>query len=309
MKNIEISFIIVSYNVKDFLRKCLLSFHQCSIKDNIEIIVVDNASMDGTIDMIETEFKNVVVLKNAHNVGFSRANNQGIKIARGKYIFLLNPDTEILMNTVENMLSFIQTQQNQNTIVAPQLLNSDGSLQISAWKMPSMLNIALESLFLHKIFQTQQYPQSFYSSIFEADVLSGAALLFPKENKDAYLDENLFWMEDVDLCYRNKQNGGKNIYFSDAKIIHHSGKSSRNNYRIPISNQLISKLKFFRKHKQMFNYISSCIFVFIHILSRLIGYTLIACISSEYRKKLDAYFYTLKVYIKYIIHPDKHFVV
>ena len=293
----QLGVIIVSYNVKEFLFKCIISVQQdCP---DAEILVVDNNSSDGSTEMIKQNFSAVKLIENKENKGFSPANNQGISISHGEYILLLNPDTEVLPGTISKMLDYI-SHTRENSIIAPQLLNADMTVQISAWWFPTAWEIFFEAFFIHKLVCISEYPPSIVDQTFEANTLSGAALMFRTTMKEKFLDENLFWMEDVDLCYRNKNSGGKNIYFPEAKIIHHIGQSSKKNYRIAISNQLISKLKFFKKHKKYLSFSFSSIFIFIHILLRIVIFAVFSSFLKKFQQKLDAYRYTLIKFLKYI---------
>ena len=217
----KISIIIVSYNVKDFLFNCIVSVQKYF--SEAEIIVVDNNSSDGSVEMLKQNFPLVKLIDNKENKGFSGANNQGIVMARSENILLLNPDTEVIDGALNKMISFLETQK-ELCIVGPQLLNTDKTLQKSCWKFPKVIEIIAETFYLHLLFNSKYYSNKKQETVFEVDALSGAALLFKKEllQKIGILDENLFWMEDVDLCYRNKKSGGSNIYFPEAKIIHHS---------------------------------------------------------------------------------------
>lgn len=293
----KLSIIIVSYNVKDFLSKCISSIQKEN--SDSEIIVVDNNSADGSCEMVKQNFPAVKLIENKDNEGFSSANNQGMAIAQGEFIFLLNPDTEIISGSIHKMTEYIQRAK-ENIILAPQLLNANGTPQTSTWWFPSAWEIFFEIIFAHRLLRISKYAPNTFEKTFEADSLSGAALMFSSSWKEKLLDENLFWMEDVDLCYRNKKSGGKNIYFPEAKIIHHIGQSSKKNFRLSISNQLISKLKFFKKHKKYFSFALSVIFTFIQIILRIVVFTLLFPFPIVFKKKLDAYLYSLIKFMKYI---------
>ena len=175
-----LSIIIVNYNVRDLLYSCLKSIYKYCPKNFLEIILVDNASKDGSIDMIRLEFSECILISNNKNVGFSEANNQGIKIAKGDYIMLLNPDTELKDDAFSGMVNYLK-QHPEIAILAPRLLNTDNSLQISCWKFPSVKNIVLESLFMHTILNISKYPEAIFNSISKVDFAVGACLLFKQE--------------------------------------------------------------------------------------------------------------------------------
>jgi hypothetical protein len=294
-----VSIVIVSYNVKEFLDKCISSI--ISSKESVEIIVVDNNSNDGSLDMLRIKYPQVRIIANKNNVGFSAANNQGIAISSGDAIFLLNPDTEIVGDALTKLLAFLE-QQKECCVVGPRLLNSDKSLQISAWKYPSVAYLVLELFYLHRIFGTLNYPVDIMAKCYEPDALSGAALIFKKEllRKVEGLDPLFFWMEDVDFCYRAHKSGYKIFYYPLAEIIHYSGKSSLKNQHIAISNQLISKLKFERKHKGILTYYFASIVILLHIISRYLLLVIPSLFNSTAKVKRYAYFFSLKKYFNFI---------
>ena len=300
-KTVQISIVIVNYNVKDMLLRCLNSIY--SKYNNsllIETIVIDNDSKDGSVEAVVNNFPQVIVIENKFNAGFSAANNQGMRIAKGKYVFLLNPDTEIIDDALIQLMNCIS---NSNTcvIVAPQLLNSDKSIQISAWKNHSVMDLVNETFYFHKLFSLINFPSEKLKTTFEAKTLSGAALFFRKEliNKMGMLDEQFFWMEDIDFCYRAQQYGLL-IYLHSAQVFHYSGKSQKKNYNAAISNQLLSKLKYYKKHSSIINVIIANICCFIFIVTRLCALLVLMPFKEIYKLKAKAYLYSLKRYINYL---------
>lgn len=295
----KLSIVIVSYNVKEYLSACITSIQRDSVP--VEIIVVDNNSSDGTLQMLKESFPLVKLIANKENKGFSGANNQGIVVAESQYILLLNPDTEIVGDALEKMVQFLN-QKGDNCIIGPKLLNSDRSLQISCWKFPGLMEMFLELFYLHQVFGTRNYSVEKMKNIFEPHALSGAAVLFNKDliNKIGGLDEIFFWMEDIDFCYRAKKAGANIIYFPEATIIHHSGKSSKNNQHIVISNQLISKLKFEKKHGTFFSFVIACVIIFLQIISRLFILFIASAFKMTFKEKRYAYYFSLIKYFKFI---------
>jgi len=297
----QISIVIVSYNVCGILRDCLLSIREHAVIP-CEVIVVDNASLDSTVEMVKNEFPEVVLIASKENLGFSPGNNLGMDKATGEFILLLNPDTLLLPGALEQWLSFHQSQ--NAGISGPQLLNADRSLQISTWKTPGLTASAMELLYLHRLFKIGQYPLQQFSTDFTCDFVSGAAMLFERKwfEKMGGLDPILFWMEDVDYCYRFRMQGLTCVYFHEPQIIHLGGQSSKSNYNRVISNQLISRLKFSRKHRSGF---SSAMMVFVlrlHILTRILIFGLV----NLFRKtpKARAYVFSWKKLNRYLYHAD-----
>jgi GT2 family glycosyltransferase len=299
----KVSIIIVNYNVKDLIIKCLQSIYQFNT-NLFEIIVVDNNSKDGSVEEIKKMFPEVILIENKFNAGFSGANNQGIKRATGDFIFLLNPDTEFKNDVLKSLIDFLINNKDC-VIVAPQLLNSDLSIQYSAWKNHSPINLIVETFYLHRFFSTINYPIEKFNSTFQVKTLSGAALFFDRKwlGELIGLDDLLFWMEDIDFCYRAQQLG-KLYYTNQAILIHHSGQSQKKNYNISISNQLLSKLKYYKKNFNSVSVLCANISCFIFILSRCCILSVLSPFQSIYDLKRKAYFYTMKRYWKYILFND-----
>ncbi len=229
----DLSIIIVSWNVKELLKKCLASIYQSQGSFSFEVFVVDNASADGTAAMVSREFSMVKLIANQKNAGFSRANNQAIKEASGEYILLLNPDTEVFPDTLERSLAFMRSRERCG-IMGCRILNPDNTLQPSVRRFPTFLPIFLMLLKLPKIFPRLKAINSYlardfdYEQTKEVDQLEGAFMILRREvfNKIGLLDEKFFtWFEEVDLCRRAKNSGYGIYYFSEARIIHHGGQS------------------------------------------------------------------------------------
>ncbi len=233
---VDISIVIVNWNVEDYLRRCIESIYRGIHGVSFEIIVVDNASTDGSVEMLNAEFPKVTVIGNNKNVGFSKANNQAIRIAQGKYILLLNPDTVILDRAIIALYRFIESHPDV-VAVGPMILNADGAtIQYEcARAIPSLWNefCGLSELQFH----LKKYPIFSYNTLDYWDhrdsrymtLLSGACMFCRADTVRAInlFDEDYFlYADDVDFCFRLRQKG-KIYYLADAKIIHYGGKSSR----------------------------------------------------------------------------------
>jgi GT2 family glycosyltransferase len=299
---VKVSVVIVSYNVKDLLLACLRSVYAVNAGLELEVIVVDNNSSDGSADAVKNEYPNIKLIRNDFNAGFSGANNQGMKEAKGEYIFLLNPDTEMKGPGLAPILQYMEDHQD-TVILGPKLLNSDGTHQISVTKRPGPVDVILETFFLHHLFSNTAVDPSEPT---EVDVLFGAALLFRKNliDKIGYMNEELFWMEDVDLC-RKAAREGKIIYYPNVEIIHHSGQSQKKNYNKAIANQILSKLKYYRANSSFAGFCIAVFFSAVMIISRMIAFTLLLPFSDVYKLKSRAYFYTFKRYLAYVFNGDK----
>lgn len=263
--------------------------------------MVDNASVDGTQASISSAFPEVIFIANAKNVGFSAANNQAFAISKGQYILLLNPDAKL---TEEHLnLALIYLREHPATIIGPELLYPDLSKQQSVLQYPTFIYVFKEAFFMNYIFNS-----SVKNLLIDNNyALSGACLLMTKVVYDSLrgLDEDLFWMDDVDLCYRAKGAGVKIKYFTEWTVIHVIGQSSKKNYNLSISNQLLSKLKFFKKNNQFINYYLSVFFTQIHIALRIILFFVLFPFSSIFRAKFRAYSYSQYLFLKYIFTSKK----
>jgi GT2 family glycosyltransferase len=138
-------------------------------------------------------------------------------------------------------------------------------------------------------------------------MLSGAALFFPKSLFETIggLDPQLFWMEDADFSLRASQAGAKLVYFPSSVIVHHSGQSSKKNQKVVVSNQLLSKLKYYRKHLSWIAFAAGVFFCFIHICSRILIFSGLSLFASRYREKAAAYYFTFGKFFRYLLTSDK----
>jgi GT2 family glycosyltransferase len=217
---------------------------------------VDNASTEGDIEEITSKYSQVILLRNKKNIGFGAANNVGLKHAAGKYILLLNNDTEILDESLERIINYYE-EQKERIFIGCKLLNTDGSRQESVYSFENILNSFSENFFLYKIFPKSKLLNRFYLNHFnitipiEVDVIKGAFIFCSKddiEKLNGFDPKFFFYAEETDLCYRFKQDGGKIIYFPQAEIIHHGGASTESQPWFKYKNQSIAKIQFFQKH-------------------------------------------------------------
>ena len=156
MSIIDVSIIIVSWNTEEILRNCLKSVYEDGGDVAFEVIVIDNASSDGSAEMIRKNFPQVVLIENSENRGFAAANNQGITIAKGRYVLLLNSDTIVLDKAIEKTLSFADAHR-ESGIVGCRVLNPDKTLQPTCFMFPSVLNMLLSTTYLYKLFPKSRF--------------------------------------------------------------------------------------------------------------------------------------------------------
>ncbi|MBX4205572.1 glycosyltransferase family 2 protein [Candidatus Microgenomates bacterium] len=222
----KLSIIIVNWNTKDLLRDCIKSIISSKPKISYEIIIVDNGSTDGSIEMIE-KMKNILLLKNNRNLGFAKANNQGMKKAKGDYIFLLNSDTKIKEDAIDEMYEFAESTLDAG-VVGARLLNADGSIQPSCFHFPTILNVIKQYWFGAKGLTDKYFPKGNKPSL--VDIVVGAAFLItPRARKNVgLLDEGyFFFFEDFDYCRRVNRSGLKTYYLPTAEIVHYHGSTVR----------------------------------------------------------------------------------
>lgn len=259
---IEITIIIISFNTKKLLDGCLSSVYKSLFLSNLqkisEVIVIDNASTDGSSGMVEKKYPAVLLIKNRENEGFGKANNRGIKISKGEYVMLLNSDTIIEHDSIYKMWHFLKNNQYLD-IIGPKILNSGGSLQYSAGFFPTLLNIfcwmfLIDDLpLIKRLFKSYHISSaSFYSGYHEVDWLTGACLFVKKSILPGLFpfDEHIFmYGEEVDLCYQIKNSGGRVAYYPNAQIIHLKGRSSIGGADAGILEEFKFIIHFFGKFK------------------------------------------------------------
>ena len=219
----EVSIIIVSHNTKTLTLQCIKSVFDSSKSLNFEIIVVDNGSNDGSYGEI-SKLK-VRIIRNEENLGFSRANNQGIRLAEGKYILLLNSDTKVKRNSIDKLVKFAKSKVDAG-VVGPRLLNPNGSLQPSAFRFPT-IKLAIKQYWFGQGKPLDKFaPEGSEPSILDA-VVGAAFLITPRALKIVgTLDERFFFFyEDLDYCRRVWKKGFKVYYLPEALVIHYHGAS------------------------------------------------------------------------------------
>ncbi len=245
----DLSIIIVSFNTKKITQDCLSSVIKSLKGTGIswEIILVDNVSTDGTRQMIKEKFPKITTILNKENVGFGRANNQGIRASGGEYVLLLNSDTIVLHNAIGKLLAFAH--QHPNAFVGGKLLNLDHSSQTSCGPFFS-LPVVIAALFFKgdHLGITRWSP----STVRKVDWVSGACIMAPKKlfMQDLLFDEQIFmYMEEIDLLYRAKLKGYPTFFYPRAHIIHLGAGSSTNKRKGPVLNIYKGLVYFYKKHR------------------------------------------------------------
>jgi len=254
---VDLSVVVVSFNGRDYLRRCLASVLEDTKGISSELIVVDNASRDGSAQMVEAEFPQAALIRLPVNVGFAAGCNRGIEQATGEFVLLLNPDTELAEDAFSPMVDYCRRNPSVG-ILGPKLLNSDGSLQLSCRRFPSHLT----SLFNRRSVLTRLFPRNPFSRrylmtdwahnrIQPVDWLSGACAMLRREmvERIGAMDEGYFmYIEDVDLCYRAHRAGYQVVYFPQVAVTHHIGKSTETMPNRSIVQWHRSMWRYYRKH-------------------------------------------------------------
>jgi N-acetylglucosaminyl-diphospho-decaprenol L-rhamnosyltransferase len=252
---VDLSIIIVSWNVADLLAACLNSTLANSGSLQIETIVVDSASSDNTVSMIQQRYPQVKLLAQTQNLGFSRCNNIGLATASGRCLMLLNPDTEIIGDALSAMTAYLDSYHDVG-IVGPHTLNSDGTTQSTRRRFPNLLTAFFESTWLQS-YAPKSLLDHYYirhepdDAIMDVDWMQGSALMLRREvyAQIGGLDEGyVMYSEEVDWCKRAKGAGWRVVYLGTASIVHHGGKSSEQVVARSHVHFQQSKLRYFRKY-------------------------------------------------------------
>jgi GT2 family glycosyltransferase len=251
----DLSIIVVNYNTREILRSCLLSIARETHGVAYEIIVVDNASTDGSREMLERDFPATRTIYNQENKGFAAANNVGFALARGKYLLMLNSDTVILDDAIHKTLRFMQDYP-EASIVGCKLLNPDQTLQPSVRSFPNLWNLFCEAAFLHLVFPKSKsfgrYHMTYFSYdiICEVDWATGAFLMFERRVLEMIggLDERFYmFSEEMDFCLRARSAGFRTYFYPGAEIVHIWAGSSKD-FSVRIRTMYMSQLAFILKH-------------------------------------------------------------
>ena len=231
----ELSIVIVNYNVEKLLEDCLESILKASKKIETEVFVVDNNSLDNSCKMVSEKFPFVKLIENRKNVGFSTANNQAINQAKGKYILILNPDTIVYPDTLDYCLAFSK-QNNSCGALGVKMVNAQGDfLPESKRSFPSPSVSFFRIIGLSKLFNNSPFFNKYYLSYLDenenhkVDTLAGAFMWIKKTILDdvGLLDEKFFmYGEDIDLSFRIQKSGFDNYYLGKTSILHYKGEST-----------------------------------------------------------------------------------
>lgn len=270
MPNIDVSIVIVNWNTKVSLRDCLESVYKHTHNIQYETIVIDNASSDGSIEMVKENYPQVVLIENSENRGFAAANNQGINIAKGRYILLLNSDTVVYQDTIYKTVEYAD-QKSHAAVVGCQVWEDSNTIQMTCFRFPDPVNILFSAIGLSRIFRNNKIlgrEQMLWwkrNTEKEVDVVSGMFMFVRRKaiEQIGLMDEAFFmYCEEGDWCYRFKKAGWKILFWPGTKIMHvHGGSHS--------SDQVAEKM-YAQKQKSLLLFIKKHSGILSCLLSRFI---------------------------------------
>ncbi len=313
----KLSIIIVSYNTRELLRSCLESIFQQASPDDTDIIVVDNASADGSRDMVKELYPRVHLIASNKNLGFAAANNLGLKESKSPYVLFLNPDVVVLPGAFTRPLKYLD-QHSDVAVVGCKIMSPDGSVQQSAREFPTLWTLFLENSFLYKFFS--------HSGVFrnpwvtdvdreqEVDVVKGAFLLVKRSVLDSVgtMDERFFlYSEEQDLCRRVKQAGWKIVYLPIPAITHFEGGSSQPG---PDSAKLLvfeSEYRYFVKHHGVAFAKAACVIMAGGMSCRIVAWLFVLATkpiwsknASLARERVASSWYSLVRILSILLHSQ-----
>ncbi len=251
----DLSIIVLSWNTKDLLEACLESLVSRDHGLMLEIIVVDNASEDGSADLVAEQFPQVVLQRNARNDGYAGGNNQGIQRARAPFLLLLNSDTEVRGEALSQLVGFLKEHPEYGA-VAPRLVHESGEVQKSCMRFPGLKVAFLYDSWLDRALGKTQTIRRYFMEDFDhlhsrdVDQPPGACFLLRREvvERVGVFDEELFlFFNDVDFCRRIVAGGWKIHYLAEAEVLHHVG-GSTSKFRDFVREWNVNRVRYYRKH-------------------------------------------------------------
>lgn len=256
-KKTDISIVIISWKMKDLLKSCLESIYRFTKEVNFEIIVIDNNSQDGTSEMIQSEFPEIILIKNSENRGVAPARNQGMAVTNGKYVLILDADVELIENTILTLFQYMESNPDCG-VVGSKLVSTDRELQFSCKRFPNLLSFIfrrLEHFDVIKNSKTLRYHTMRdwdHKEIKEVDYLIGACQFIRSDviKKIGMYDDKIFYgPEDIDFCLRTWNAGWKVMYYPLTQIVHHEQRITKKNTFSSISlKHFVGILYIYRKY-------------------------------------------------------------
>lgn len=305
----DLSIIIVNWKVKELLNGCLNSIFSCLPGEEFEVIVIDNASQDGSVEMIKKNFPQVKLIVNKKNLGFAKACNQGIKIAQGRYLFLLNPDTEVTNNIQEKIINFMESHPEVG-VGGCYLYFQDRRIQTSFYKFTTLASHLGRALLLYSFLPKNHLTAPFFPDYFRRsqsiERVCGGAMVVRREafEEVGLFDESFFlYYEDEDLCYRMKQEGWKIAPIPNTKVIHYHNRSGGKNIRKIIFSSYQSQLLFFKKFNPFYKVLIFRIIQFVGVSIRFFYWFFRFLTNPNVREFSEKFLGYLKVLLSNFHYP------
>ncbi|HTC65524.1 MAG TPA: glycosyltransferase family 2 protein [Candidatus Acidoferrum sp.] len=289
---LTLSVVIVSWNTRQLVLDCLNSLENCRLHMAMEVILVDNASADDTVECVRKQFPNTLIIQNSENLGFARANNLGLQASSGEFIALINSDVQVPNGSLEKMVSYMKENRDIG-MLGPKMILRDGTTGQSCYRYPTVGRWFTEALSLSTILNKTAGFGDFKMSDFkhdrtmEVDVLTGWFWLVRREaiQQIGLLDTQFFmYGEDIDWPKRFHDGKWKVVFYSEANAIHYCGASSD---RAPVRFYVEmnrANLQYFRKHHNIIGVIGFWIAIWLHQTLRLIGYSLVFAVQKRRRE-------------------------
>ncbi len=303
--SLKLSIVIINWNGKEFLQKCIDSVYTTLHLSDFELFVVDNASTDGSQDMVKSSYPGISLIENQENLGFAKANNKGIRRAKGEYVVLLNCDLVLTDHALDDLVSFLDSNPYAGA-VAPQYLNEDGSKQNSFDNYPRLTTELLNKSLLRMMFPNK-YPSKIkeYENPIQVECLIGACIMFRHKALDqvGLLDEGyFFYMDDPDICLRLKKKGWEVFHVPTVRIYHIQGHVKKVYPEKSWIEYYRSNYRFFRLHSTIGSYLVLRLFKLLKLIINLfltsIGLVFTLGKNKNIRRKMRIYFYLFWWHLK-----------
>jgi GT2 family glycosyltransferase len=303
---VDLSIIIVNWNTKEYLLPCLKSIFKGGQGTGWEVIVVDNGTRDGSREEVKKVFPSAHLIENEKNFGFAKAANQGLQKGSGRYILLLNPDTQVKSGAIERLVSFMDAHSDVG-VAGAQLLNADGTKQNSIANFPSLGTELLNKSLLRWLFP-KKFPgkERNYSEPIEVDSVIGACMMVRRDTLDqvGLLDEDYFlFLEETDWCYRMKKAGWKIYHVLQAEVYHFQGKSAETVKKRARIEFYRSRYHFFKKNRGNLQWFFLLIGLMIRLGFQLLAMGVVSLMTlftiKSWRKKLSIYAYLLGWHLRF----------
>lgn len=274
---IDVSVSIANFNQGALLERCLRSIFENSEGTSLEVFVVDNASKDGSVDMVREKFPNIVLIVNEQNKGYAFANNQAIERSEGRYVLVLNNDTIVLPSALPKMVEFMDEHPSVG-LLGPRVLNPDGTLQRSCSNLPNFWRLTCRAFYIDKLFPGNRVTGNLfmsyweYDSIREVGMVSGCCMLVRRDTigQVGLMDERFFfYAEETDWCYRIRKKGWQIYFIPGAEIIHYGGRSTGDVTGEMHTQYFRSRLQYYEKHYGHLGYLIARLLSILQVSLRL----------------------------------------